>query len=156
MSMENVFRRHTDITDYAEDVVVTGCVKAVISKSPCYRDGLILDCAREQTEEGQYCHCDMYLLKQDGAKMKPSQFVKKANDAGMFPFKVEESMFCSRDAGTNCLAKVWVFAKETQGNSAPPVWSIVEATVDLNSFSNHSERVLMSYEGREPRGLSMF
>lgn len=153
MTAENIFRRHSDILDYAGYVVVTGCVRAVVSMTPCYLNGFILNCAREQTEEGLYCHCDMYLLKREGITIKPLPFSKQANNARMFPFVVEESLFYSRVSNSNCLAEVWLFKKESNGSI--PKWSIIEAKIDLNSFSNLAERVLMSYESHEPRGLSM-
>ena len=153
MTAENVFRRHADITDYSGYVVVTGCVRATVSVTPCYLNGFVLNCAKEQTEEGQYCHCDMYLLRREGNKIKSLPFSEQAKKAKMFPYMVEESLFRSGCSNSNCLASVFVFKKEREG--AIPKWSIIETKVDLNSFSNLSERVLMSYESHEPRGLSM-
>ena len=153
MTVEEVFRRHTDLKDYAGSVVVTGCVRAVISQTPCYLKGLILNCAREQDEDGQYRHCDMYLLKREGRIIKSLSFADEANRVRVFPFVIEESLFQHREANSKSLANVWVFKKESNGSI--PKWSIIEAKIDLNSFSNLAERVLMSYESHEPRGLSM-
>ena len=154
MTAEDISNQHLRIGDYAGDVVVTGCVRAVISMSPCYSSGFILDCAKEK-EYGQYRHCDMYLLKRDGKRVNPLSFAKQANSAGVFPFAVEESLFRSRDSNSNLLAKVWVLGKVCKSNGESPVWSIFDAKMDLNSFSNTAWRVLMSYKGNDPRGLSM-
>ena len=154
MTAEDISGPHPNIGDYAGDVVVTGCVRAVISRTSCYSRGFILDCAKE-TEDGQYSHCDMYLLKREGKRVKPQSFAKQANNADVFPLVVEESLFCSRDSNSNLLAKVLIFGKDCKSNVESPVWSIFEAKMDLNSFSNTASRVLMSYESKNPQGLSM-
>ena len=154
MTAEDISSPHLHIGDYVGDVVVTGCVRAVVSRTPCYSPGFILDCAKEK-DDGQYSHCDMYLLKRDGKRVKPQSFVKQANSGGVFPFAVEEALFCSRDSKSNFWAKVLIFGKDCKSNGEPPVWSIFEAKMDLNSFSNTARRVLMSYESNDPRGLSM-
>ena len=153
MTAEDISSHHLHIEECFGEPVVTGCVRAVISQTPCYSAGFILDCAKERTNDGQYSHCDMYLLRRDGKKIKPLSFAKQANSAGIFPGHVEESLFCSRES--NSLAKVLVFRRDVKSNGESPVWSIVEVKMDLNSFSNTAERVLMSYESDDPRGLSM-
>lgn len=157
MAAKDFFSRHRDMTDYAGYVVVTGCTRAVISQTPCYLEGLILNCARNQEESGQYCHCDMYLLKREGEKFKPLLFSELARSTAMFPFPVEESLFSTREktSKSKCVSRVLLLRKDDKGGGLLPVWSILEAQVDLNSFSNVSQRVLMSYERRDSYGLSM-
>ena len=149
------YMQETDIKEYAGEVVATGCVRAVISRTPCYEKGLILDCAKERDDSGLSRHCDMYLLVREGNKLKTMSFAEQANAAKLFSCPVIESLYFGRDSESNLVAKVWLFRTDDYHEGRPRRWSIVEAKVDLNSFTNISEHVMYSYEDFIPQGLSM-
>ena len=154
MSVDEYMRK-TDIKEYAGEVVATGCVRAAISRTPCYEKGLILDCAKERDDSGLSRHCDMYLLGREGNKLKTMSFAEQANAAKLFSYHVIESLYLGRDSESNLVAKVWLFRTDDDHKGRPRRWSIVEAKVDLNSFTNISEHVMWSYEDNIPQGLSM-
>ena len=155
MTVEDAYKRKNSIEDYAGDIVVTGCVRAVITQTPCYQKGLILDCATEMDPCGLSSHCDMYLLEREVNSLGTLPFAERSLCKGLFTYVVEESVYRGMDSESNCVSKVWLLRKELNGDARPPKWSIVEAVIDMNSFSNVSERVVTSYEDYSSPGLSL-
>lgn len=140
------------------DLVVTGCVRATISQSARYSRGWILDCAKNAKkidESWQFSHCSMYLLKRERSGLKVVSFADEASRVGMFSYAIYESLYRGIDLKSNELSTVWILRRDDTKEDAPPKWSIIEAKINLNTFSNISERVLISYESYDPPGLSM-
>ena len=82
-------------------------------------------------------------------------FAERSLCKGLFTYVVEESVYRGMDSESNCVSKAWLLRKELNGDARPPKWSIVEAVIDMNSFSNVSERVVTSYEDYSSPGLSL-
>lgn len=155
MPVEDAYKHKNSIADYAGDIVVTGCVRAAITQTPCYRKGLILDCATEMDPCGLSSHCHMFLLEREVNLFRALSFAELSRSKGLFPYVVEESVYRWMDSEFNCVSKVWLLRKELNGVARPPKWTIVEAKIDMNSFSNVAERVVRSYEDYSSPGLSL-
>lgn len=130
---------------FVGECLVTGVTSVVISQTPLFDKGFILDCATESDEYARCFNCKMHLFHVNGEKFKIDSFADRANQEKLMADEIVESLFNFHATGNDVVASVLVYAREKSAGHGAPRWSIVELHVDLNKFHKVSERVARTF-----------
>ena len=130
---------------FVGECLVTGVTSVVISRTPLFDEGLILDCATKIDEYDRCFNCKMHLLHVDGGECKIESFADRANQEKLMSDEIVEALFSFHATGSDGVATVLVYARGMSAGHDAPRWSMAKLHVDLNKFQKVSERVVRTF-----------
>lgn len=150
MRTEDIVLNSNENTRYAGTVVATNIEYAIIRRSPCFKDGMIINCAYEVNEFGPRCHPREYLLNCKDNNIRVLSFADHVNAVKMFPGLVDESLLYGTviKDGVSC-AEMHIYTKQAVEGSDEWKWTYMRSTIDIANRKLVSNHEVVTYIASE-------